>query len=273
MTIQKYSFDIQAIVSFLDKFKNDLPTLYSWNANISRLPELGVLSRKEVDSLNREKADFKYLKELRVKQAVRLKLVEYQKTNPTLFNDLCLWIIKDWGGITGAADTNTVELVQEFLNSEKPVFNRIASSSKVGAYLFPKENIIYDSRVAYSLNWILLSKNAAETFFPIPDGRNSKMIAFDMNVLIRLSSIEHYHPDPITEMDNKKYISKKDKSIYIPKNEAYTVLNSLIKEISKKLWSGEKSEFLFYTEMLLFSIADREIFEDITSRLNLTFDQ
>jgi hypothetical protein len=46
-------------------------------------------------------------------------------------------------------------------------------------------------------------------------------------------------------------------------------MNSLIKEISNKLWDEEKSKMLYYTEMLLFSIAAREIFKDITNRLTL----
>src|SRR5690606_28799345 len=96
-----------------------------------------------------------------------------------LFNRLCLWIIKDWGGILTASDNDTIELIEEFLQQEKPGFNRITSSSKVGAYLFPDRNVIYDSRVAYSINWIILSEKAGPQYFPIPQSRNSKMSAFD----------------------------------------------------------------------------------------------
>jgi hypothetical protein len=39
----------------------------------------------------------------------------------------------------------------------------------------------------------------------------------------------------------------------------------LVKEISAKLWNDENAKKMFYyTEMLLFSIADREIYMDIT---------
>ena len=55
--------------------------------------------------------------------------------------------------------------------------------------------------------------------------------------------------------------------IFINKKDAYTQLNDLIKQISKQLWKGDKhkEENLYYTEMLLFSIADREVFRDITT--------
>ncbi|WP_233265973.1 hypothetical protein [Formosa sp. L2A11] len=135
--------------------------------------------------------------------------------------------------------------------------------------MYPEKYIIYDSRVAYALNWIILSRNAGAHFFPIPSGRNSKMIAFDMNVLIRLKNTEHYAPQSISDMDKKRFISPKDKSLYIPEQEAYMELNKLIKDISIKLWDSDKAKMLYYTEMLLFSIADREVFADITKRLSI----
>ncbi|QWX84609.1 hypothetical protein H0I23_02885 [Cellulophaga sp. HaHaR_3_176] len=91
-----------------------------------------------------------------------------------------------------------------------------------------------------------------------------------MTVLIRLKNIDHYSPNDISEMDKKKYVSQKDKSQYIPENEAYLELNKLIKEISAKLWDDQNAKkMLYYTEMLLFSIADREIYMDITKKLTL----
>jgi len=154
------------------------------------------------------------------------------------------------------------------LHSEKPSFNRIASSSKVGAYLYPDKNVIYDSRVAYSLNWIILSENAGQQFFPIPEGRNSKMSAFDLNVLIRLKNITNYQPNNIELLDNRLFINNIDKKIFINKKDAYYELKNLIEIINRKLWKGdiEKEQNLYYTEMLLFSIADREVFMEITEK-------
>jgi len=265
--MKKYTFDLDKIVEFLKQYKDDLHKLYTWNAKIDRLVDLKILNEIEFKELS-QKVSFE--REIILKHKINTKLNEFYKKDKKQFDDLCLWIIKDWGGILTAKDSNTIKLINEFLKSEKHSYKRIASSSKVGAYMYPDKYIIYDSRVAYSLNWIILSKNAGDYFFPIPSGRNSKMMAFDMNVLIRLKNIDHYSPNDIVEMDKKQYVSQKDKFQYIPESEAYSQLNTLIKEISLRLWDDEKAKkMLYYTEMLLFSIADREIYMDITKKLTL----
>lgn len=260
------TFDVDKIAKYLNPYKDKLPELYTWNAKIEKLVDLRVISLTELAELNVKTS---YEKEIVLKNKVNLKLHEYYKSDKAFFDNLCLWIIKDWGGILTAKDSDTLDLINAFLKSDKPNYKRIASASKVGAYMFPEKYIIYDSRVAYALNWIILSENAGDVFFPIPSGRNSKMTAFEMNVLIRLKHIKHYSPNDITEMDKRQYIKQKDKSNYIPEKDSYSELNKLIKELSLKLWDSEKSKMLYYTEMLLFSIADREIFNDITNRLSL----
>lgn len=262
MTIK---FDIDKIVTHLGRYKSDLPTLYNWSAKIDRLVELETLTEYQVKEIN---ALTPYEKELQLKQIVGQKLNETLKSNTSLFDKLCLWIIKDWGGITTASDNDTISLIKDFLNQDKPNFNRIASSSKVGAYLLPDKNVIYDSRVAYSLNWIILSENAGQQYFPIPEGRNSKMSAFDLNVLIRLKNISVYQPTDIKQLDHRLYITNSDKKLFIDKKDAYTELKNLVRQINQKLWQGDKQkeQNLYFTEMLLFSIADREVFMDITTK-------
>lgn len=239
------------------------------NAKIDRLQELSVFTIEQIDEIS---TLYPYEKELRIKKAINAKLNEsYQLTDKQYFYDLCLWIIKDWGRILTSNDQSTIKLIDDFLATDKPSFNRIASSSKVGSFMRPTEYMIYDSRVAYSLNWILLSETSTNIFFPIPEGRNSKMMAFDMNVLIRLKNIEHFKSQTTDERDNRMYISRKDKQFYIPEKEAYFELNGLIRQVNNYLWfdDQEKKENLFYTEMLLFSIADKLIFDDITNRVKI----
>lgn len=257
-------FKVEKIVKYLEKYKSDLPLLYNWNAKIGRLVELETLTEGQVKQL---KTMSNYEKELQLKSIVGKKLNHTLNTNAELFDKLCLWVIKDWGGITTAKDNDTLSLIKDFLNNDKPSFKRIASSSKVGAYMFPQKNVIYDSRVAYALNWIILSENAGQKYFPIPEGRNSKMVAFDLNVLIRLKNISYYQTTDIKYLDHRLFIQNCDKKIFISKKEAYSELNSLVKQVSMKLWKGEKHkvENLYFTEMLLFSIADREVFRDITT--------
>ena len=255
-------FDIEKIVKYLDRYKSDLPKLYNWKVQIDKLVELKTLTIEQAEEINKLSP---YKKELQLKKIVGQKLNDTLKSNKELFNKLALWVIKDWGGITSAKDKDTIKLVDDFLQQDKPDFNRIASSSKVGAYLYPDKNVIYDSRVAYSLNWIILSENAGRKFFPIPEGRNSKMSAFDINVLIRLKNISVYN---IKDLDQKQFINNADKQIFIDKKDAYFELNNLVKQINQLLWKGEKEkeQNLCFTEMLLFSIADREVFMDIITK-------
>lgn len=265
--MNKYYFNIDKIAEFLKIYKDDLPKLYNWKAKIERLVDLSILTEFELKELN---GKVSYEREIILKKKINIKLHEFHKINKNKFYDLCLWIIKDWGGILAGEDLKTIDLINEFLESDSHNYNRIASTSKVGAYMYPEKYIIYDSRVAYSLNWIILSRNAGEYYFPIPSGRNSKMMAFDMNVLIRLKNLDHYSPIHIGELDNRLYVNNKDKSKYIPKSEAYSQLNYLIKEVSLRLWETEEAKtMLYYTEMLLFSIADREVYMDISKKLTL----
>ena len=260
------SNEIDKIVNYLKQYKNQLSEYYNWNANTEKLEELKVFSKPELKALVNETP---FEKEIKLKTRICLKLNEFLENSKSDFNNLSLWIIKNWGGINSPNDYNTLELIDNYLNNGIIKFDRIASLSKVLAYLNPKEYIIYDSRVAYSLNWILLSNKIESKFFPIPEGRNSKMIAFDMNVLIRMNHLNSYKVNNELEFKNKQFISKIDKKVFLPKNQAYFVLNKTISQINKKLWSDEKSDYLYYTEMLLFAIADTEIYKDITNRINL----
>lgn len=257
-------FDVDKIANYLEEYKNKLPLLYQWSCNIKKLIELDLISKnQQIDFFN---LDNNFEKGIYLKKHLGDKLKLTNKSNKELFDEICLWIIKDWGGITSVDDNSTLRLISDFLNKKKSNYNRIASSSKIGSFMFPEENIIYDSRVAYSLNWIILSQNAGNMFFPIPEGRNSKMMAFDLKVLIRLNYLSNYHPSNIEDLNNRFYIKNVDKNFFIDKENAYSELNSLVKSINNKLWKGEKEKEnnLYLTEMLLFSIADKEIFMDIT---------
>lgn len=262
----KYNFDVDKIVNYLKPLKDDLSELYSWKFKLEKLTELKVIDENYSLKLNQLSP---FDREIILKDIINNMLHKSHKENRDLFDKLSLWVIKDWGGIKTAKDENTKELITSFMDGNKIGYKRIASTSKVASFMYPDKYIIYDSRVAYSLNWILLSQKASDIYFPIPDGRNSKMTALDMNVLIRIKNIDNYSPKVIEEMDNKKYISSKDKMLYIPESESYMELNKLIKDVNSRLWDEDKSNKLFYTEMLLFSIADREIFKDITEKISL----
>lgn len=131
--------------------------------------------------------------------------------------------------------------------------------------MFPKEYIIYDARVAYAINWILLKTKSLKIFFPIPESRNSKLNAINVSTLIRMSNAKPY----IDNIGNSKIISKCDKNLFIDKSKTYVTLCDLISQINMNLWDDDKKQYPFYTEMLLFLLADTKIFSDILNSCSL----
>ena len=254
----KTLFNVDRIVEYLEKHKSKLEISWDEKGDV-KIPDF--IDSNNIVGLGR------FEKEILLKKLVKEKFDEgYNKKK--LYN----WIIIEWGGISGGNEENQ-DYIEKFLENcnNKYEFTRISSTSKVASFINPKENIIYDSRVTFALNWIILTQNAGTKFFPIPEGRNSKLKAFDLNVLIRLKNITSYQPNNEKSFNNKKFINNIDQLYYIKKNDAYFVLNELIKSVNKKLWKEdeEKKEYLYYTEMLLFQLADNEIYKDIVSKVKL----
>jgi hypothetical protein len=259
------------ISDYLKQQKDNLQKLYKWEPKYESLfKECEFFNGEEKDKLQKSNSNFE--REILLKKLISKQLNKLKEKEETfeLIDELNDWIIKKWGGI----NTSINKVTNENFNDEyfdKLKFDRIASYSKIAAFYNPYKYVIYDSRVAYSLNWILLSsKQIKNDFFPIPEGRNSKMMAFDMNVLIHLSCKNNYKLTE-REKDNKKFISNKDKNIFIDKEIAYNALNTLLTEVHKLTW-GEDDEELYKTEMLLFSIADSVVFEDIVNKVELTIN-
>ena len=259
------NFNVEKIVSYLKKYKNNLKGSYKWDVKEEFLNEI------EINLKNIDKDDH-FNRDIELKRVLNCRLNDScNRGDVELFNKLSLWIIKNWGGINFNDEDETIKLVREFIDRNKYSFNRIASTSKVAAFFNPSEYIIYDSRIAYSINWIILSQKAGNVFFPIPEGRNSKITAFDLTTLIRLFRIEKYKQIDLS--NSKRFISEADKNVFIDKKIAYIELRNLVRNINYKLWeeNEDKKNNLFYTEMLLFSIADNEIFKEIVNKVKLSY--
>lgn len=261
-----FEFDIPKIVAYLTRYKNQLPHLYKWNPKLDRLVAMKVLTSCQVNELNQLSP---FERELKLKSLIGKELNAARGNNDPLFKDLCLWIIKDWGGILNGSQNVIFYYVNDFLSRKNPKFYRISSTSKVCAYLYPDKNVIYDSRVVYSLNWIILSQTAGRFYFPIPESRNSRLTAFDISVLIRLKNIINYQPSGIKKFHDRQFIKYCDSCLFIPEKIAYTEFCKVISLVHKELWGNEKAGELYYTEMLLFAIADKEIFQDMIRSLSL----
>ncbi len=178
------------------------------------------------------------------------------------------WLVHDWGGIRGGRENidKLYGLAENAINKETLPFDRIASVSKILSFSNPERFVIYDSRVAFSLNAILLLKGASNLFFPVPVSRNTKLNAFDIEVLIRMKNIGQYN-----RAEKTKFISNADKKIFVSKENAYSELNKTIIEINKRLYPSEsdKQNKPYYTEMLLFGIADTLIYDEIIKRVKI----
>ncbi len=261
------NFNIAKIVDYLGKYKDRLEELYNWEFNAQELAKFGVVRDTELAELQ-SAALSHFRKTERLKGILSDALNDYP-IDSQQFKQIALWIVHRWGRIPKAPENDTMKCILDFLLDEKPPFHRIASSSKVGAFMAPDERIIYDSRVAYTMNWIILSEDAGNRFFPIPPGRNTKMLAFDLDVLIRLKFSHLYRPDNSKNWSIGKHVSNIDSEIYVAKADAYCEMNRLIGEVNRVLWDGARGLEPFYTEMLLFSIADNGVFREITERVRL----
>ena len=260
-------FDITKIATYLGKHKDQLDEIYDWKPKFLGLAEIGIATETEVIQL--QSSDLSsFQKDEKLKDILSKALNSYA-VDSQQFEKIVLWIIRKWGGINGGSDSNTMKSVLEFLGTDRPKFHRIASTSKVGGFMTPTKRIIYDSRVAYTMNWILLSENAGDKFFPIPEGRNTKMQAFNLDVLIHLKFSDIFRPGNTENLKDRKYISNRDKEIYIPKADAYYELNELVGEVNQVLWDDSRKLEPFYTEMLLFSLADKGVFKEITERVRI----
>jgi hypothetical protein len=224
------------------------------------------------------------------------KLMQQELTN----NDLCDancgklvgWIINDWGKIgsgkmdaesdqNGQNDNGAPNAIEKLLDHAKQAeeahynrkpyqFKRIASWSKYLAFKYPKEAAIYDARVIYSLNWLLL-KCGLRTYFPEPPGRNSLMNGFDYTPLILLAAgqtdaicgtiredICKRRKDPA----NSTAMRKLKADLYIKPGKAYSTYCGLLKKCAENLFAHDEHA-LIKVEMILFAIADCEIALDV----------
>jgi hypothetical protein len=99
-------------------------------------------------------------------QNVELKWIlsqKYQTNSEQNFIDF--WIINVWGGIRGfkPSDRNIDKILRFKKQIEKgrlslDCFSTISSLSKISSFLNPEKFVIYDSRVIYTLNWLILTR-------------------------------------------------------------------------------------------------------------------
>ena len=216
-----------------------------------------IFSSKETEKLSTDNNPFE--------QNVRLKwiLSEKYKTN-TEQNFIDFWIVNNWGGIRGfKPNERNVEKVRRFkkqLEKRKlslDCFSTISSLSKISSFIDPENFVIYDSRVIYTLNWLILTcenqNGFKKKYFPMPSGRNKIIANFDMNTIVNISHISEY-------VENTE--------LYVSQQNAYFQFCDFIKTNTELIY-GENSK-PYELEMLLFTLADKEIFKELKERIKIT---
>ncbi len=264
--INDVEFDIDSIVSYLQGHRAKLEDLYTWKTDHAAFKELQLGSATAYLATGGKPVSL--LTNLHLRALVTNAMKDADQSR---YKDLAEWIVKKWGGIYAGELAIPFGKIEEV--SRKPLYARIASVSKILAFWKPDAFAIYDSRVAYTLNWILLSQKAGSKFFPVPEGRNSRMKAFDVEVLVRLQNAAKYVGGGKKNGANDRWVSKVDEDIFIAEDEAYTTYNELMLTLAPLVWKGDadQAHWLQKTEMLLFALADSVVFDEIVRSVGLEF--
>lgn len=270
---------VYRVKSLLDK--KSLNDLYKFPIKdpLSQYANYDQFAKWPSELLNEKLNDFEMTLKLRAKMRAEL---ESKMTNKKETIQIAKWIVKEWGGIKTGKDENLEASIDSAQKSHerkdgKFSFERIASWSKFMAFKYPKDYAIYDARVVYSLNWMLLKTQSGDNeklkFFPILEGRNSVMGLLDYR--LRLLLIHHskeYIEKKLEERQGKKthFLSGLEESVFVDSTVAFSIYCELLKEIAKGVFDQENGDFrkdpdygLTKIEMLLFSIADQDIARDV----------
>mgnify|MGYP001430979987 CR=1 FL=1 len=198
-------------------------------------------------------------------QNVKLKWILNKKYKKTpISNSIDFWIINNWGGIRGfKSNERNIEKIRKFKNQihkrrlSLDSFSTISSLSKLSSFIDPDNFVIYDSRVIYTLNWLILTnennEGLKEKYYPMPSGRNKIISDFDMKTIVNVFHIS-------------EYIEKKE--LYVSQQQAYFDFCDFIKVASKEVYGAEAKPYEL--EMLLFTLADAEIFNDLQEKIKIT---
>jgi len=243
----------------LEKLKDfskqiDLSSRYEWNFDgdfLNSIPQVGTFINGEFNN------------PFERNEALKFKLTEYFRQNPSDVESLHFWIINDWGGIKNFKNNDkNRSKIRVFKNEVKngkltrSTFSTISSLSKLSSFWDCENFAIYDSRVIYSLNWLILKLSNEKRYFPTPAGRSEVIANYNIDTVIRL-----FHKD-----------KNRDEDLYFSYKEAYHRYCRLMKDWSSKLWHDNYSRRLkypFYLEMLLFLIADKEIYKDMKKSIHI----
>lgn len=239
----------KCIVEYLKDKKDRTSDLYTWGFKES-------IPQKQFNITVSGNTCFE--KTVSLKDQLRAHL----KKNPASEQDVAEYFIKEWGGIKRFSKSN--EVVSEFSQWKgtaerplifKPKFPSISSWSKWAALVCPEWACIYDARVAYSINAINYLKGGEHKIFPSPEGRNSRLELLDVTTLLLSIKLQQGESNP-------KHVKEVH---FVKEKDAYLKYLDLVGSVSEALWNDRSH--IHQVEMLLFSLADKDIYRDLFDKV------
>lgn len=239
---------IEQLKNYSEKIKIEDRFTYNFDSNST------IFSDQEKYELTHEQNNFK-------RNIILKELMKTKTKGSFTQTELNFWIVNDWGRIqTFKKNEKNIEKISKFSKQlsefklTQDTFGTISSLSKISSFVDPDNYVIYDSRVIYSINWLILTSTTTDLkFFPMPTGRNKKLIDFDLKTIIHLIHLDKY---------------KSNETLFYDHRFAYFQFCKLLKLLSKAVFDDHNVK-PYYLEMLLFTIADNEINQEIIQRTSI----
>lgn len=190
---------------------------------------------------------------------------------------LARWIVTDWGQVDKSADDDhdLVALIDaadsDHLKSEPFSIKRPASWTKYLAFRYPHQRAIFDARVAFTLNWLLM-KSGESKFFPFPETANTLLRALDYRMWLAARMLGATYVRKVFDEEvqagrvKSRAVSKCMKEIVIPSNY-YQAYCDLLGSVGDKVFTDDPWA-ITKTEMVLFSIAPTTIAGDVLDAMS-----
>lgn len=229
--------------------KIDLNKRFKWNGWIDDFTNSDLFTQQEKNRILENESSFA--------KNIALKKVLNEKFTKEANTDLAFWYIQKWGGIANFKEKNAAIInsaIEKSLNHEYLTeLTNISSLSKVTSVVDIENQIIYDSRVVYAFNWLILKRfDGNMKFFPIPTGRSSIASNFDIGTII-----------------NFKFHNRFDeKNLYFEPKQSYKQFCKIIKLLNSAIYGNFKQE-PFRLEMLLFAAFEEEIIKDVKGSIKV----
>ena len=265
----KVEFDERIYDILLKMFETELNVglegYYVWEINKSVWNDKKVkldVSPKFKEEISKEKSIPKQT--IILKERLKNELNLYKNNNDVYLN-FAHWVIQKWGGIPRSPTDDKLRSLQKKLRDDNSTsviesVDTISSLSKVAAFYDDSKYAVYDSRVVFTLNWLIFINGLHEQddpkgkmkFFRQPEGRNLDIKKHNQDTIFCLA-YEKFDID-----DAFYYMEKDSYNIYceLLKNtcEYYKKHKTRYKKIIEK--ENEAPKVTIGTlEMCLFSIA------------------